>query len=289
MFPQVKKGGETVKWFKVYAEKWFMGSSRFELTVEQRAIWIDLLAKASMNEPPGQIDYYSLEQLSHIFVVPLDLLKTALKRCEETTKVKHDTEKKMIVIVNWRKYQSEYQRQVPYRKKSKQKLKSQANADISSNNVTRRGKGEEEKEKKAVEEEEKTENLSDPLMTLQPVSSHPTSLEKEKRSFLILLSKTKNIGYPFNEFDDAVLYDELKKNYPSVNILQKTKKKIDWWEDQPRRLENDPREQLRIWIREDYKALGAERIGNLIPEVMKNISCGEKVFAEMDKKIKRNH
>lgn len=275
-----------MKWFKVYAEKWFMGSSRFELTVEQRAIWIDLLAKASMNEPPGQIDYYSLEQLSHIFVVPLDLLKTALKRCEETTKVKHDTEKKMIVIMNWRKYQSEYQRQAPYRKKSKDRLKVHTDADNSCKKVTRRKEGEGEGEKRTEkEEEEKTENLSVPRMTLQPVSSHPTSLEKEKRSFLILLSKTKNIGYPFNEFDDTVLYDELKKNYPSVNILQKTKKKIDWWEDQPRRLENDPREQLRIWIREDYKALGAERIGNSITEVMKNISCGEKEFSNSVKKL----
>ena len=264
-----------------------MGSSRFELSIEERAIWIDLLAKASMNEPPGQIDYHSLEQLSHIFFVPLDLLKTALKRCEETTKVKHDTDKKMIVIVNWKKYQSEYQRQVQYRKKPKQKLKGQADTDISRNDVTRRGEGEEEEEKSKGEGEEKTKDQSVPRMASQPTPSHPTSFAKEKRAFLTLLSKTQNIGYPFNEFDDASLFEELKKNYPAVNILQKTQKKIDWWEENHRRLENDPRDQLRNWIREDYKALGAESIGTSIPGVIKKISAaGEKEFAELAKKLK---
>ena len=189
----------------------------------------------------------------------------------------------------WKKYQSEYLRQAQSRKKSKQKLKDQADTDISRNNVTRRGEGEEEEEKRTVEEEEKTENLSIPRMASQSTPSYPSSFEKDKRAFLTLLSKAQNIGYPFNEFDDACLFEELKKNYPAVNILQKTKKKIDWWEKQPRRLENDPREQLRIWIRKDYKSLGAESIGNSIPEIMKNISCGEKAFAELDKIIKRNH
>lgn len=264
-----------------------MGSSRFELTVEQRAIWIDLLAKACMNEPLGQIDYHSLEQLSHIFLVPLDLLKTSLKRCEETTKIKHDNEKKIIVIVNWKKYQSEYQRQVPYRKKSKQKLKDQADTDISRNNVTRRGEGEEEEEKRTGEEEERKENQSVTSMASQSPPSHPASFNNEQRSFLSLLSKIQNIGYPFNEFDDASLFEELKKNYPAVNILQKTKKKIDWWESNPRRLENDPREQLRKWMRDDFKVLGAESIGNSIPGILKNVSAaGEKEFNELAKKLK---
>lgn len=287
MFPEVEKRRKTVKWFKVYAERWFMGSSRFELSLEERAIWIDLLAKASMNEPLGQIDYHSLEQLSHIFFVPLNLLKTALKRCEETNKVKHNSEKKIIVISNWKKYQGEYQRQLPYRKKSKQKLKGQADTDISRNNVTRRGEGEEEEEKRTGEEEEKPENQSVPRRASQPIPSLPASFEKDKRVFLNLLSKTQNLGYPFNEFDDTYLFEELKKNYPAVNILQKTKKKIDWWESNPRRLENDPREQLRIWIRDDFKVLGAESIGNSIPGVMKNISsAGEKEFKELARKLK---
>ncbi len=83
-----------MKWFKIYGERWFMGSSRWELTVEQRAVWVDLLARASINDPPGQINYYSLEQLAQQFNVDLKLLEKAIKRCEEVKKIKHFPKKK---------------------------------------------------------------------------------------------------------------------------------------------------------------------------------------------------
>jgi hypothetical protein len=108
-----------MKWFKIFGESWFIGSTRWELSIEQRAIFIDLLARASLNDPAGEISYFSLEQLGDQFRIPLELLENAICRCEEVGKVKHLPKKRKIVIVNWKKYQSEYDRQKVYRKQDR--------------------------------------------------------------------------------------------------------------------------------------------------------------------------
>ena len=112
-----------MKWFKIHGQRWFLGSTRWELTIEQRAVWVDLLARASLNNPEGEFNYYSLEQLADQFRVPVNLLDEALKRFQEVDKIEWDKEKNFIKVKNWTQYQSEYERQKPYRKKSKKKPK----------------------------------------------------------------------------------------------------------------------------------------------------------------------
>jgi hypothetical protein len=119
-----------MQWFKIHAQRWFLGSTRFELSPEQRAAWIDVLARASLNDPPGEFEYYSLEQLAAQFQMSLILVKNSLKRFVEVKKIAHDPKKKSIKILNWAKYQSEYERQKPYRKKQECNL-------VTAKNVTK--------------------------------------------------------------------------------------------------------------------------------------------------------
>lgn len=85
-----------MQWFKIYGLKWFTGSTRFELEPDERGVWIDILARASINEPPGQIDYFSLEQLRHQFNVSLELLERTVKKCEVFKKLKISPKKRKI-------------------------------------------------------------------------------------------------------------------------------------------------------------------------------------------------
>lgn len=157
-----------MKWFKIYGEQWFMGSTRWELTAEQRAVWVDLLARASINDPAGQIDYYSLEQLASQFNVSLELLESTIKRSIEEKKIKSFPKTRKILIVNWKKYQSEYQRQLPYRKKDKSHSMVTKKDDKSYNKVTLR---EEEEEEERLEIEKK-ENKKDEKMEIHTIISH---------------------------------------------------------------------------------------------------------------------
>jgi hypothetical protein len=145
-----------MQWFKIHAQRWFLGSTRFELSPEQRAVWIDVLARASLNDPAGEFEYYSLEQLAAQFQVSLALVKNSLKRFVEVKKIAHDPKKKSIKILNWGKYQSEYERQKPYRKKQDcnqvtGKGVTKLSLDkIREEEIREEGEGDESKEKESI-------------------------------------------------------------------------------------------------------------------------------------------
>jgi len=108
------------RWFKVFSEKWLRGSMR-DTSAERRGIWIDLLALASDG-------YYGAEgiikladgggltdkQIARILSLSAEQWATAKDffTSENMILVEPDN---TITIVNWRKYQSEFERQKPYR------------------------------------------------------------------------------------------------------------------------------------------------------------------------------
>jgi hypothetical protein len=269
-----------MKWFKIYGERWFTGSTRWELTTEQRAVWIDLLARASINEPRGQIDYYSLEQLAQQFNIGLELLRETIKRCEEEKKIKFLSKSKKIKVINWKKYQSEYDRQATYRKQVKGNSGVTKDNDNFRNKVTSRkeGEGEEkrkEEEKKKIGEDEKLENSSNPnpssSNTPLPSNSTPSFNERvitKKEQFLSMLKGCA--GYPFNETKDSFLFDASVTEFPDINIIEQTKKKIGWWEYHPEALKAKPRQKLEEWFKEEAefkKRGGPQPLGEIMEEV----------------------
>jgi len=268
-----------MKWFKIWGEKWFMGSTRWEFTIEQRAIFIDLVARASINDPPGQIDYYSLEQLSQQFNIPLELLESTIKRCIEVKKIKFFQKKRKITIANWKKYQSEYDRQKVYRKQDKCQSKVKKIDDKSCNKVTLRKEEEGEEKRLEIEEKESKED-GKIIESLSPNKNSSNSLlhsnsnyfsEREitiKDQFLAMLRDYK--GYPFDEAKDSLLFDIAVKDYPDINILKQTEKKIAWWQNHPDALKANPREKIQKWFKEEYEFQKKDRpqkLGEIIKEV----------------------
>jgi hypothetical protein len=109
-------------WIKVYCNKWLEGTLREE-TPAIRSVWIDLLALAGDGQygDTGEIKLtngvsFTDKQIAEILHIPTSLWRRAKARFIETERIKV-TPKGVISIINWTKYQSEYERQKPYRER----------------------------------------------------------------------------------------------------------------------------------------------------------------------------
>ncbi len=97
-----------LQWIKLHCQKWFFGSTRWELNEAERSIWIDCLARAGLNDPTGQIDFYSIQQLADQFNTSPQLLEETLQKFIKLEKISID--KKTIILLNWNRYQSDVKR-----------------------------------------------------------------------------------------------------------------------------------------------------------------------------------
>ncbi len=110
------------RWIKVWVQESLTGTVRFDFTPAERGVWYDLLILAGNCRLDGIIAAGPGKPYPHSWVagtlnIPVGLLETTLKKCEESDRV-HEN-KDGIQILNWAKYQSEYDRQKPYRERDK--------------------------------------------------------------------------------------------------------------------------------------------------------------------------
>lgn len=109
----------------MYCEKWLSGTIREEQP-DVRSVWIDLLTLAGSGQF-GDIGEIKLAngvgltdtQIAEILHITKALWKKSKRRCLESQRIEI-TPKGAIRIINWSKYQSDYQRQKPYRQKAKE-------------------------------------------------------------------------------------------------------------------------------------------------------------------------
>jgi len=121
-------------WLKLYADAWLRGTLREE-TAETRGVWGDLLALAadSAYGDEGMIQLapgvgLTDVQIEDILQLTKEEWGAAKPRLVVTDRIKVD-DGNCIQIVNWKRYQSEYSRQKPYRdKRSETSLKSEKKA-----------------------------------------------------------------------------------------------------------------------------------------------------------------
>lgn len=111
-------------WIKVYCDKWLEGTLREEAP-DIRGVWIDLLTLAGAGHygDSGEIKLnngvgFTDKQISEILAIKLSLWRRAKRRFLQTNRIKI-REKGAIFIINWAKYQSEYDRQKTYRQPQK--------------------------------------------------------------------------------------------------------------------------------------------------------------------------
>lgn len=108
------------RWIKLWPDDWLKGSIRFDLNSEERGVWVDLLALAGNCRQDGIISANQSTSYPHSYIagilnIPEQLLDHVLEKCKQSGRISENEHG--IKITNWGKYQSEYDRQKPYRQK----------------------------------------------------------------------------------------------------------------------------------------------------------------------------
>ncbi len=107
-------------WVKLYCDQWLSGSLREE-TAELRGIWADLLALAGSGKYgdtgtislPNDVGFSDFQFEKTLKITKYQWQK-ARKRLILTERIAVNNAN-VVTIINWKKYQSEYERQKPYR------------------------------------------------------------------------------------------------------------------------------------------------------------------------------
>lgn len=139
----------------MYSEEWLYGSIR-KYAPETRAVWTDLQAMAS--KPPfcGKICIsenigYSFEQLAGLFNTPVDVFINAID-IFVFEKYISISDNKIITLLDWEKYQSEYDRLRKYKKGTEKSTKkgTEKSTEKCTALIRRRTEGEREQKERAV-------------------------------------------------------------------------------------------------------------------------------------------
>lgn len=109
-------------WIKLYPIDCLEGSIRYQLKPAERGVWYDLLNLSAICAKAGVISDKDGRPYPHSFIahrlnVPVELLKRTLTKCIEEGRIEENSSG--IHIVHWAAYQSEYDRQKPYREMKK--------------------------------------------------------------------------------------------------------------------------------------------------------------------------
>jgi len=107
-------------WIKLYPVDCLDGSIRYQLEPDERGVWYDLLNFSAICATPGSISDKDDRPFPHSFIanrlnIPLKLLESTLAKCLDEGRITENGQG--IHITNWASYQSEYERQKPYRRK----------------------------------------------------------------------------------------------------------------------------------------------------------------------------
>lgn|SRR3990167_4559628 len=109
-------------WVKFWVNECLDGTVREELEPAERGVWYDLIIYSARCRTAGIISAnesqaIARQRLAGILNIPVELLERTLNKAVEQKRIKIDNQG-LIHILNWYKYQSEYERQKKYRKKA---------------------------------------------------------------------------------------------------------------------------------------------------------------------------
>ena len=110
------------RWIKVYCLETLHGSISYQLTEGERYVWLGLLCQAGLCGHEGVIADHDMKPWPHDHIArelntTLALLESTLTKCKSGGRITEDGQG--IKIINWTKYQSEYERQKSYRQRDR--------------------------------------------------------------------------------------------------------------------------------------------------------------------------
>lgn len=112
----------SMKYVKLFVREWLYGTIRFDFEPEERGVFADLLAMAAVMRTKGLISAgkgmpFPRRWIAGTLNISEDLLDRVIEKGKEVDRISEDGDG--ILIVNWKVYQSEYDRQKFYRDKKK--------------------------------------------------------------------------------------------------------------------------------------------------------------------------
>jgi len=123
-------------WIKLHCDGVIHGSITYQLSEAEQAVWMKLLAFAGIINRDGQISDndarpFPREFIAHEIHTTKEHLDSTLLKCIDEGRITEDGHG--IHITNWKVYQSEYNRQKPYRERKKEnaeKYKGQRHSEL---------------------------------------------------------------------------------------------------------------------------------------------------------------
>lgn len=108
-------------WVKLHTTGWLHGSIRYQMTAEERGVWADLLALAGEIGQDGMICDNDFRPLPRDYIANQFNIKRALLDRVITINIEEgrmQDKDGVLILSNWTRYQSEYDRQKKYRNRS---------------------------------------------------------------------------------------------------------------------------------------------------------------------------
>lgn len=117
-----EKSTGSMRYVKMYVGECLEGTIRFDFEPAERGVWYDLVILAGRMRVKGLIgagsgNPYPRRWIAGILNIDEELLEITIEKCKNTQRISENSDG--IRILNWSKYQSEYDRQAPYRKAKK--------------------------------------------------------------------------------------------------------------------------------------------------------------------------
>ena len=110
-------------WIKLYCYQRLHGSVVYQLTEAEQSVWDKLLCLAGLCSNEGIVSdtdgrAYPHSFIAHELSTTIELFESTLAKCIEEGRLSEDEHG--IHVTNWVAYQSEYERQKPYRQKQQE-------------------------------------------------------------------------------------------------------------------------------------------------------------------------
>jgi hypothetical protein len=115
-----------MRYVKMFVMECLEGTIRFDFEPDERSVWYDLIilggrmrTKGLISAGPGKP--YPRPYIAGVLNISTELLDRTLAKCIATGRLEENADG--IRIINWAKYQSEYDRQKPYRESKRERQK----------------------------------------------------------------------------------------------------------------------------------------------------------------------
>lgn len=112
----------SMKYVRLFVREWLYGTIRFDFEPDERGVFADLLAMGAVMRTKGLISAgkgmpFPRRWIAGTLNISEELLERVIQKGIEVDRLSEDGDG--IRILNWKKYQSEYDRQKYYRDKKK--------------------------------------------------------------------------------------------------------------------------------------------------------------------------